>query len=234
MSKFRNDFAEVALEINQEPLGMKGLVCALVGTVFMFPGLYIAETQDMDNSLKPGNEIAIQEYADAIDILEGFDQNAEKYYTPSGLGDILSLEDKQRQRTDQTGIVAEHFETLNHKFGESVILDQRLNEQQKYDLVHEFEKRVGDFEDLTGLYEPDYADLDEARAIVIGQKDDHETAQDIISTTGEVLRADLIFKTAGVGASIALLALLAFAGGRRRLEGWASDRPYKKPPKFRH
>lgn len=234
MSQFRKDFAEVALEMNQEPLGMKGLLCALVGTVFMFPGLYIAETQDLDNSAKPGNEIAVQEYTDAIEILENFDQNAEKYYTPSGLGDILSLENKQRQRTDQTGIAAEQFETLNSKFGESVILDQRLSEQQKYDLVHEFEKRVGDFEGLTGLYEPDYADIDEARAVVIGKSSDRETAQDVISTTGEVLRADLIFKTAGVGASIALLALLGFAGNRRRLESWASEKPYKKTPKFRH
>jgi len=215
-------------------LGKLGASLAL-GMVTMLGSIPVIENLPMDDTVKSGSEVAVQEYDDALDILSTYNAVSETG-SPTGLAKILALSEAgETSAEDKTDLrQTSEFRELGYGFGGSLIVDKRLSEKQKYDLVKKFENRIGEFEVYAGLDEPDYADLDEATARVTAQMDEHAYAQDIVEKS---FKANDPVTSLSVGGGVAgglfLLMLLASAN-LGRLTSMANQTSYKKPPKIRH
>jgi len=233
----KKTIAEKGLGLDQGNAGKNLFMSGLIGAVAFLPGMLATEFLPMDDTEKPGSEIAMQEYDAALDILTDYDKAKPANSAPSSLSKLLShgadAEDVQTVETSSFRDT-EAFKELSYQFGEALIVDQRLSEVQKYDLVQEFESQVGNFEKYTGLDEPDYADLDEATARITPEMDDRAFAENIVQLSFKVNQVGNAGKISA-GVFMTLLLLSSFAGANRgRLRSWVDNETYKKPPKFPH
>lgn len=206
-----------------------------VGMLTVMGSIPVIEYLPMDETVKPGSEAAVQEYNDALDILSTYNAVSESG-SPTGLAKILALpEAGQTSAEDKADLrQTSEFRELGYGFGGSLIVDKRLSEKQKYDLVNAFENRIGEFEVYAGLNEPDYADLDEATARTTAQMDEHAYAQDIVKKSFKANDPATSFSVGGgVAGGLFLLMLLASAN-LGRLTSMANQTSYKKPPKIPH
>ena len=233
----KKTIAEKGLSLDQGSAGKNLFMSGVLGAFAFIPSMLAVEFLPMDDTVKPGAEIAAQEYDAALDILTEYDQAKPANSAPSSLSKLLShgadTEDAQKVETPSFRDT-EAFKELSYQFGEALIVDQRLSEVQKYDLVQEFESRVGDFEKYTGLGEPDYADLDDATVRLTPEMDDRAFAENIVELSYKVNQGPTAGKISG-GVFLALMLLSSLAGANRgRLRSWLDNETYKKPPKFPH
>ncbi len=203
----------------------------IAGAFGLIGGGIATEMQSMDDSIKPHAEIAMTEYTAALDALSAA-KGDYKPGTPSPLQDLIgNSEDANRHLQNISG---QNLETLSKKFGTALIIDERLNEQQAHELAAAFENRIGDFERFTG-YDPDFSDLDEARKVVKQHATIEATALAIDeSSRKDLLRKDVFFGGGAIGILLGAFMMAGIATNRRRLESWASEKPYKKQPQFKH
>ena len=233
----KKTIAEKGLSLDQGKASHNLFMSAVIGAFAFIPSMLAVEFLPMDDTVKPGADIAVQEYDAALDILTNYDKDKPANAAPSSLSKLLShgaeAGDAENVAT-QSFRDTEAFKELSYQFGEALIVDQRLSEVQKYDLVQEFESRVGDFEKYTGLDEPDYADLDEATARLTPEMDDRAFAENIVELSYKVNQGPTAGKISG-GVFLALMLLSSLAGANRgRLKSWVENEKYKKPPKFPH
>ena len=231
MGQFKQKFSKAVLALDPESIGGAAMASTIIGIVALVPGIMIAESLPMDDTAKPGAETALHDYGSALDILSSYGEKNTGLNTPTGLKEILVYGGEDVTESAANTKDSEEFLHLSHRFGESVIVDKRLSEQQKFDLVQEFESRIGEFEAFTGLNEPDYADLDEMSARVLHQVDDRTTARDIIHLSNEKPGdRQTILNTAGAGFTGTFLLLLLIGAGRKNLQRWAGEKPTPKMP----
>ncbi|TNE30950.1 MAG: hypothetical protein EP349_04650 [Alphaproteobacteria bacterium] len=231
MGQIRQKFSKAMLAIDPESKAGAAVAATFVGLFSIVPGIIISETLPMDDTVKPGAEAALHDYDAALDILSSYGEKNTGLNTPTGLKEILVYGGEDVTESAANAKESEEFLHLSHRFGESVIVDQRLSEKQKYDLVQEFESRIGEFESFTGLNEPDYADLDEMSARVLHQVDDRTTARDIIRLSNEKPGdRQTILNTVGLGFAGTFLFLMLIGAGRNNLKRWAGEKPQPKLP----
>lgn len=204
-----------------------------LGVMGVLPGMMVAENVPMDDSDRAGHEVAMQEYTSVLDFLAE-NEPPKVSLKPSSLDYLLEKQGGQQPEPEESKYSDAELRELSKKFGVSVVIDQRLNEEQKYDLIQEFESRVGGFEQLTGLDEPDYNDLDQGMERVTRYENERDYAEQVISGSNSGNNMDVVLGTGGV-----LFALFLSMGGlvnanRRRLQNWSEQKTYKKPPKMPH
>lgn len=231
MGQIKQKFSKAMLAIDPGSKTGAAFAATLASVLAIGPGIMIAESLPMDDTAKPGAETALHDYNAALDILSSYGEKNTGLNTPTGLKEILVHGGEDVTESAANPRESEEFLHLSHRFGESVIVDKRLSEQQKYDLVQEFESRIGEFEQFTGLDEPDYADLDEMSARVLHQVDDRTTARDIIRLSNEKTGDRQTFlNTVGAGFTGTFLFLLLIGAGRNNLQRWAGEKPKPKMP----
>ncbi len=204
-----------------------------LGVIGVFPGMMVAENVPMDDSERAGHEVALQEYTSVLDFLSE-NKPPQASLKPSSLDYLMEKQGIQSPQSGESKLLDQELRDLSEKFGTSVVIDKRLNEEQKYDLIQEFESRVGGFEQLTGLDEPDYSDLDQGMERVTRYENERDYAEQVISGSNSGNNMDVVLGTGG-----ALFALFLSMGGlvnanRRRLQNWSEQKTYKKPPKMPH
>ncbi|TNE29486.1 MAG: hypothetical protein EP349_06460 [Alphaproteobacteria bacterium] len=234
----KQNFAKKALDYDKNRRsrwnGKEVTVFSLFGAAIigLIGGAVTSEFQPMDNSIKPNAEVAMTEYTAALDALSAA-KGTYNASTPSPLQELIGSSEEANRHLQTMS--QQDIGDLSKKFGTALLVDERLSEQQIHDLVTAFENRIGDFETFTGYDEPDYADLDEARASVKAQPTLEETATAINdSSRNDILNGDIALGGGAAGVLLALLMMTGIATNRRRLESWATEKPYKKQQHFNH
>lgn len=206
----------------------------IVGLVSFIPSVALVENLPMDNSDKLGSEVAIAEYNDALNILSRYNADQGIESAPSSLDMLLASNPYDNiELYEHTQNVVD-FRTLSQQFGVSSIIDKRINEKQKYDLTQLFESKVGDFEELTGLDKPDFADLDEATSRLLPNENERAFAEEVsqlshkVNRQGELGALQLSFAFLWFVLSFSALTYPA------QFQQWKNEPKYKKPPKYRH
>ena len=201
------------------------------------PGALINETLPMNDEERAGSQQAIAQYTDAIDALSSY-KFLKEGAPPEGINAITRWQGKEAPVSDNAGseqpsLTPEEFNALNHKFGTSVIVDTRLSEKDKHDLVEAFEENVGDFERFTSLNMPDFADIDESIKDVGDFPNETAHAEAVISESNSIKGYGAAYSSAGMAVIWSLMFLLV-GTNRRRLKNWEAQKPHKKPPKIKH
>lgn len=231
----KQKFAKFSVDVADAPTEIKTVYVMLFGTVALFGSIPILENLPMDDTVKPGSEVAVQEYTNALDVLSEY-RTEHKAGALNGVSKVLAhaAGNSEAEAKIPTPEMMAEFQQMGEDFGGSLIVDTRLSEQQKYDLVQAFESRIGEFEVYTGLQEPDYADLDESKSWVDPVRDEYAYAEQLIerSYRPNTLTGSLL---SGAGVVFGMLMLYMFAGANREhLSNVAKNPNYKKPPKFPH
>lgn len=230
-------FAKKALAYDDDRRGRDGqavtvFTLVVTGLAGLMAGGATSEFLPMDDNVKPQSEIAMTEYTAALDALSAAKG---EYNTgaPSPLQDLIGSSEAANAHLQKMS--GQDLRELSKKFGTALLVDERLNEQQTYDLIAAFEDRIGNFEVFTGYDEPDYADLDESRASIKAQPTLEETAKAIVESSSQDIHHGE-FMLYGIGTTLALtfLMMTGISAGRRRLESWAAEKPYKKQQHFNH
>ena len=242
MKNLKKNFAKALLKTPYSENGKLGIrqntfSALLVGIFSLFPTAFISEHMPMDETQHVGSKQAMEQYNTALDYLST-QQKTELNHTPSGIdyiiqkknGVIIETEDIIDKRLED-----EKLQELTSRFGSSVIVDTRLNEKQKYELIQEFENRVGDFKALTSLRIPDFADIDEALEKTTKFSNEASLAKSVIRIAEKDVNRPEIFFGGSVGVfTTTLLILMSISGNRERLKSWASKKTYKKKLQMPH
>lgn len=129
----------------------------LVCTDYMVP-------PEIDNAIYDGNEKATMEYTNAIAELKDGVNNKTVGRSTNSLGE-------------------KDLSHLFRDFGASLIVDSRLNETQKAELIEEFERSLGSFYSYTGIHKPESEKISEASERTPMHLDEYNRAKAIAKNT---------------------------------------------------
>ena len=228
-------FGEVLVEAPPVPFIAAAILGAAVGGASI--GV-IDATKPLDDTPQLGQEIAIDQYEAALDVLSEKRDAYRKaqgssYFTPGPLENIIDVTEDDKGNKDAAVAAETSYKSLLDSFVSSVHLDARLNEEDAKGLLDSFEQAHGQIEDVTSFeYELDYNDLMEARASSeLAQDASDENKAKQINQLADTNLEENFWMISGVTAGVpfALAIIFGLMGGT--LRRWEKNEPKKRKPK---